>query len=100
RSRRGGPRTRTPSAKMPDRRLTGRGGRRHVVGRHRGHVKVVVGHTGMPVQSRPAMTAAIEADRAFCRAMLPRVSRTFAINIRVLAGSMRDAVTVAYLMCR
>jgi len=39
-------------------------------------------------------------DRAFCRAMLPRVSRTFAINIRLLRGSLGEAVRVAYLMCR
>jgi len=40
------------------------------------------------------------AERAFCRAMLPRVSRTFALNIRLLGGSMCDAVRIAYLMCR
>ena len=32
--------------------------------------------------------------------MLPRVSRTFALNIRLLAGSFRDAVECAYLWCR
>lgn len=36
----------------------------------------------------------------YCRETLPRVSRTFAINIRLLAGSLRDSVTVAYLLCR
>ena len=39
-------------------------------------------------------------DREFCRAMLPRVSRTFAINIRLLRGTLGEAVRVAYLMCR
>ena len=39
-------------------------------------------------------------DREFCRAMLPRVSRTFAINIRLLRGSLGEAVRVAYLLCR
>jgi farnesyl-diphosphate farnesyltransferase len=41
-----------------------------------------------------------DADRAYCRSVLPRVSRTFAINIRLLSGSMADAVCVAYLLCR
>ena len=36
----------------------------------------------------------------YCRVTLPEVSRTFAINIRLLAGSLRDSVTVAYLLCR
>ena len=39
-------------------------------------------------------------DRAYCRAALSSVSRTFAINIRVLSGSMADAVRIAYLLCR
>src|SRR5437879_6584962 len=39
-------------------------------------------------------------DRGFCEAMLPRVSRTFALSIQALPSSLRDAVTVAYLLCR
>ncbi len=38
--------------------------------------------------------------RAYCRAVLPQVSRTFAINIELLAPAMRDTVRVAYLLCR
>jgi farnesyl-diphosphate farnesyltransferase len=38
--------------------------------------------------------------REFCRRTLPRVSRTFALNIELLNGSFRDAVRVAYLLCR
>jgi len=38
--------------------------------------------------------------RAWCRATLPTVSRTFALNIQLLSGSMRDAVRIAYLLCR
>lgn len=38
--------------------------------------------------------------REFCRRVLPRVSRTFALNIELLSGSFRDAVRVAYLLCR
>ncbi len=47
----------------------------------------------------PPMPATPE-DRRYCREVLPRVSRTFALNIRLLAGSMRDAVGTAYLLCR
>ena len=36
----------------------------------------------------------------YCRAILPRVSRTFAISIRLLSGSLGNAVRVAYLLCR
>ncbi len=45
----------------------------------------------------PASSA---ADLAYCRDALPKVSRTFAINIRLLSGSFRDVVRLAYLMCR
>jgi len=43
---------------------------------------------------------ALSHDRAYCRAMLPRVSRTFAINIRLLHGTLGEAVRVGYLLCR
>ena len=39
-------------------------------------------------------------DARYCREVLPRVSRTFAINIRLLAGPMGEAVRVGYLLCR
>ncbi len=41
-----------------------------------------------------------ERDHSFCDEMLPRVSRTFALSIRALPSSLRDAVCVAYLLCR
>jgi farnesyl-diphosphate farnesyltransferase len=40
------------------------------------------------------------ADRAFCDAMLPKVSRTFAICIRLLPSRIEHPVLVAYLLCR
>jgi farnesyl-diphosphate farnesyltransferase len=40
------------------------------------------------------------AARAYCRAVLPRVSRTFALNIRILPRALRDVVLEAYLFCR
>jgi len=48
-------------------------------------------------------TAVIEAtseDRAYCRRVLPRVSRTFALTLRMLSGPMREAASNAYLLCR
>jgi farnesyl-diphosphate farnesyltransferase len=39
-------------------------------------------------------------DRAFCIDMLPKVSRTFAICIRLLPSRLDHAVLVAYLLCR
>jgi farnesyl-diphosphate farnesyltransferase len=42
----------------------------------------------------------LSEDRAWCNAVLPRVSRTFALNIRLLAGTFREAVGIGYLLCR
>lgn len=42
----------------------------------------------------------VETDAARCARLLPRVSRTFAINIRTLSRPMRDPVRLAYLLCR
>jgi farnesyl-diphosphate farnesyltransferase len=39
-------------------------------------------------------------DRAWCRHALPRVSRTFALNIRILADPFREVVETGYLLCR
>jgi len=40
------------------------------------------------------------ADREFCRAILPKVSRTFALGIRLLPRGLEGAVRVSYLLCR
>jgi farnesyl-diphosphate farnesyltransferase len=40
-----------------------------------------------------------EADR-FARAIVPHVSRTFALSIRLLPGELGSAVRCAYLLCR
>jgi farnesyl-diphosphate farnesyltransferase len=40
------------------------------------------------------------ADREFCRAILPKVSRTFALGIRLLPRGLEEAVRVSYLLCR
>jgi farnesyl-diphosphate farnesyltransferase len=39
-------------------------------------------------------------DRRFCHEMLPKVSRTFAICIRLLPPHLEHPVLVAYLLCR
>jgi farnesyl-diphosphate farnesyltransferase len=41
-----------------------------------------------------------DADQRYCREVLPHVSRTFALNIRLLHGDLGDAVRIGYLMCR
>jgi farnesyl-diphosphate farnesyltransferase len=47
-----------------------------------------------------SLDAYLEADRRYCRHALPRVSRTFAINIRVLSGGLAESVRTGYLLCR
>ena len=47
----------------------------------------------------PQRPAAAESIR-FCRAILPSVSRTFALSIRLLPGTLNDAVLASYLLCR
>ncbi len=50
----------------------------------------------------PAISDAIakrDADR-FCQSVLPAVSRTFALGIKVLPGDLGQAVLDAYLLCR
>lgn len=39
-------------------------------------------------------------DFRFCEDSLPKVSRTFAINIRILKGDVYRGVLLAYLLCR
>ena len=41
-----------------------------------------------------------ERDLAYCGEMLPRVSRTFALCIRLLPRDLERSVMVAYLLCR
>jgi farnesyl-diphosphate farnesyltransferase len=56
------------------------------------------------MRSTSALSAPAEFDPAaagaYCRAMLPRVSRTFALNIGLLHGTLGDTVRLAYLLCR
>ena len=40
------------------------------------------------------------ADLRFCREALPRVSRTFAVNMSLLTGTLGEAVRTGYLLCR
>ena len=60
----------------------------------------------MPVPDEPtAARASIDASRRpsaerFAREILPAVSRTFALSVRVLPGDLGRAVLAAYLLCR
>lgn len=46
------------------------------------------------------MTGRTDTANAFCRDILPAVSRTFAVSIRLLPGTLGTAVGTAYLLCR
>ena len=49
---------------------------------------------------RVETSRATAADRDFCDQALPKVSRTFALSIQALPADLRDAVGIAYLLCR
>jgi farnesyl-diphosphate farnesyltransferase len=56
-----------------------------------------------PQGTEPSQQAAqpgIEAGRAYCSDMLPKVSRTFALCIRLLPPDLEHPVLLAYLLCR
>jgi farnesyl-diphosphate farnesyltransferase len=40
------------------------------------------------------------SDRQFCQDMLPKVSRTFAVCIKLLPQDLEHSVLIAYLLCR
>ena len=44
--------------------------------------------------------AGAPTDRAFCLAALPRVSRTFAVSIKLLPPRLEYPTLIAYLLCR
>ena len=53
-----------------------------------------------PESSAPAEATRIATADRFAREILPSVSRTFALSIRVLPGDLGKAVLTAYLLCR
>jgi nucleoside-diphosphate-sugar epimerase/phytoene/squalene synthetase len=57
-------------------------------------------YLAFPAQRAPLPLPSPAEDAAFCATMLPKVSRTFALSIGALPESLRDAVRVAYLLCR
>ena len=60
-------------------------------------------HAGEPGEKDrypSSATGADALDTEFCRRILPRVSRTFALSIEALPDSLRAAVRSAYLLCR
>lgn len=54
----------------------------------------------LPSQTISSSQPGFQQALAFCEAILPRVSRTFAINIRCLSGELYQAVLCGYLFCR
>src|SRR6476659_10558484 len=57
--------------------------------------------TGAPMEPRSTRDDArvVDAER-FAKEILPAVSRTFALSIRLLPGALGRAVRTAYLLCR
>ncbi len=56
---------------------------------------------GSPTLDASITEALVARDAArFCEAILPAVSRTFALGIRALPGALGQAVLDAYLLCR
>lgn len=52
------------------------------------------------MQTRPADTPCAQSDLSYQEAILPQVSRTFALTIPQLPAALRTTVTSAYLLCR
>lgn len=67
---------------------------------HRASVESPPESRVMPTVDPKPSPIASDADRAFCDAALPGVSRTFALSIQALPAALRDAICVAYLLCR
>ena len=57
--------------------------------------------TSAPIESTATLDASrLASAERFAREVLPSVSRTFALSIRVLPGALGRAVRAAYLLCR
>ena len=54
----------------------------------------------MTTNTRHELSAAALEAETYCMGVLPSVSRTFALSIRVLGGDLRRSVLVSYLICR
>lgn len=52
-----------------------------------------------PMDAAQPLPAVRDGER-YCRRVLPGVSRTFALSVRLLPGTLGRAVLVAYLICR
>ncbi len=70
------------------------------------HTKYGVGTPGVRPARHAEYLGRMSADRTvhdaqqFCEAILPGVSRTFSISIRLLPGELGRSVLCAYLLCR
>ena len=57
-------------------------------------------HPGAPTDAQTDAPRRLRYAERFAKAVLPEVSRTFAISIRFLPGTLGRAVLTAYLLCR
>lgn len=60
----------------------------------------LTGEAGVDAGARAADAGRRPRAAAFAHAILPEVSRTFALSIRVLPGALGRAVLASYLLCR
>src|SRR3569833_3028527 len=60
---------------------------------------VTLGERSRPTLRSSMTPSSAQAD-AFCQEILPAVSRTIALSIRLLPGALGAAVRDAYLLCR
>ncbi len=51
-------------------------------------------------RGKPTSGSDFVSGRAFCNEILPKVSRTFALTIRLLPPDLEHPVLLAYLLCR
>ncbi len=58
------------------------------------------GSASNPTGAAPGEPISRAAAERYCRQVLPDVSRTFALSIRALPGTLGTAVCAAYLLCR
>ena len=59
-----------------------------------------IGSSPSPGLARSVAPASVADAERFAKAILPSVSRTFALSIRLLPGTLGRAVLAAYLLCR
>lgn len=67
---------------------------------HRYNASMLTETTTGPAAPTAGGTGPSLDAEAYCKAVLPRVSRTFAVSIETLPGKLREPVRISYLFCR